>query len=176
MISRHEYLQKLLPAAARYYALIAGSDQLALAYVPSIDVTSYDPAEVQDQFARRLQQVAPRERETRAAVAGPHRDEISFTVRGLPARTHGSQGEWRTAAVALKLAVYDLLCRHHGSPPILLLDEVFAELDDARSGSLVSAFAGFDQLLLTTAGQPPEPLRAGGKCFRVSAGQVERVD
>jgi len=81
---------------------------------------------------------------------GPHRDEVQLLINGLPARTHASQGEQRTLALALRLAAYRHLAAVLNDAPVLLLDDVFSELDDGRSRKLLSYLSG-GQMFLTTA-------------------------
>jgi DNA replication and repair protein RecF len=85
---------------------------------------------------------------------GPHRDELEITVGPGPARTHASQGEQRCVALALRLASHELRRRAADEPPVLLLDDVFSELDSRRSASLVEQLPP-GQVLLTTAVDPP---------------------
>ncbi len=87
-------------------------------------------------------------------TVGPHRDELVAEIGGLPARTHGSQGEQRTLALALRLAGHEVVTRRVGSAPILLLDDVFSELDQQRAAALLAVLPP-GQAILTTAGQLP---------------------
>jgi len=87
-------------------------------------------------------------------TVGPHRDELQLLINGLPARTHASQGEQRTYALALRLAAYRYLTEVLHDAPVLLLDDVFSELDDGRSRKLLSYLTG-GQMFLTTATELP---------------------
>jgi DNA replication and repair protein RecF len=89
------------------------------------------------------------------STVGPHRDELELSVNGLPARTHASQGEQRSLALALRLATHGVVTDVTGSSPILLLDDVFSELDPDRSHALLAHLPP-GQALLTTAGVVPE--------------------
>ena len=91
-------------------------------------------------------------------LVGPHRDELSLTIAGLPARTHASQGEQRSLALALRLGGHDVVRSAVGEPPILLLDDVFSELDPQRSRALLASLPP-GQALLTTAGLLPAEAR-----------------
>ena len=73
------------------------------------------------------------------STVGPHRDELELHIGTLPARTHASQGEQRSLALALRLAVHDVVTESTGAAPILLLDDVFSELDPHRSAALVAS-------------------------------------
>lgn len=90
----------------------------------------------------------------RASTVGPHRDELDLVLDGLPARTQASQGEQRSLALALRLGVHRLVAERVGVPPVLLLDDVFSELDAAHSRALVELLPE-GQALLTTAGDLP---------------------
>jgi len=90
-------------------------------------------------------------------LVGPHRDDLVIMLNGLPARTHASQGEQRTVALALRLAAHRLATTRLTSPPVLLLDDVFSELDPQRSDALLAHLpsGGGGQTVLTTAGAIP---------------------
>ncbi|HET9732106.1 MAG TPA: DNA replication/repair protein RecF [Acidimicrobiales bacterium] len=116
--------------------------------------------------------VAARDDDLRRGVTtvGPQRDDLDLTVGDLPARTHASQGEQRTLALALRLAGHRLIGREIGSPPVLLLDDVFSELDRARAEALMRNLPS-GQAILTTAGDLPPGAEAAAR-FRVEAGKL----
>ncbi|MGI8491695.1 MAG: DNA replication/repair protein RecF [Acidimicrobiales bacterium] len=87
-------------------------------------------------------------------TVGPQRDEVAMTIAAMPARSHGSQGEQRTLALALRLAGHHLVTDRVGTAPVLLLDDVFSELDAARASGLLAALPS-GQAVLTTAGDIP---------------------
>ena len=103
---------------------------------------------------------AARQREETArglTLVGPHRDDLDLTIGELPARGYSSHGEAWSLALALKLATYEVLAEV-GDRPIVLLDDVFAELDTTRRQRLAAACAGFDQVLVTAAVEADVPL------------------
>jgi DNA replication and repair protein RecF len=104
------------------------------------------------------------------SLVGPHRDEVVLAIGGLPARTHASQGEQRSLALALRLAAHRVVGEAVGASPVLLLDDVFSELDPDRSEALLTHLPP-GQALLTTAGLVPESARPG-KLVRVSGGAL----
>jgi len=116
--------------------------------------------------ARRREEI---ERQT--TMVGPHRDEWRLRVGALDGRTHASQGEQRTLALALRLAGHRLLTEVSGTTPVLLLDDVFSELDERRAGVLVASLPP-GQVVLTTAGTVPEELVPELR-LRVVAGMIE---
>jgi DNA replication and repair protein RecF len=89
------------------------------------------------------------------STVGPHRDEVELRIAGRPARTHASQGEQRSLAWAMRLATHTVVHEATGSAPVLLLDDVFSELDPQRSGALLADLPP-GQAVLTTAGSLPE--------------------
>lgn len=104
------------------------------------------------------------------STVGPHRDEVDLAVNGLPARTHASQGEQRTLALALRLASHRLVTERTGSAPVLVLDDVLSELDDGRSTALLEHLPD-GQVIITTASELPSAARAD-RILRVKAGEV----
>jgi DNA replication and repair protein RecF len=102
------------------------------------------------------------------SLVGPHRDDIVLAIGGLPGRTHASQGEQRSLALALRLAAHRVVGDAVGASPVLLLDDVFSELDPERSEALLAHLPP-GQALLTTAGVVPASARPA-KVVRVSSG------
>ena len=115
---------------------------------------------------------AAREQDLRRAVStvGPHRDEIAVTVEGMPSRTHSSQGEQRSLALALRLGGHAAVTDALGSPPVLLLDDVFSELDAGRADALLTHLPA-GQAILTTAGTIPPQARPD-TVVRVEGGKL----
>jgi DNA replication and repair protein RecF len=107
-------------------------------------------------------------------LVGPHRDELELRVGDLPARGYASHGESWSAALALRLAAFELL-RQDGDDPVLLLDDVFAELDSGRRERLATLAAGAEQVIVTAAvAQDVPPVLAGAR-FEVAGGKVTRA-
>jgi DNA replication and repair protein RecF len=104
------------------------------------------------------------------STVGPHRDELLMSINGLPSRTHASQGEQRTLALALRLAGHRLVTERTGSAPVLVLDDVLSELDDHRATSLLGHLPA-GQVVITTASELPSAARAD-HVLRVVAGRV----
>jgi DNA replication and repair protein RecF len=167
---RVRLLERLVPAVADAYAQLAG------ARTPI--TTSYEaewaPAGLGGDLTEALLEAFASHRKTEVdrgvTLVGPHRDEWRLLVGGMESRTHASQGEQRTLALALRLGGHRLSGELTGSSPVLLLDDVFSELDDQRAVALVDHLdAG--QTLVTTAGSVP-PGIAPDRMLRVDAGRV----
>ena len=124
----------------------------------------------QGSLAEALVAARPEDLRRGMTTVGPHRDELGCWIGDLPARTHASQGEQRTLALGLRLGGHRLVAARVGSPPILLLDDVFSELDDDRSAALLDALPA-GQAILTTAGLPP-PATRPARVVRVEGGKL----
>jgi DNA replication and repair protein RecF len=125
---RRELLPQFLPVARTAYARIAGeTEQLRLEYHSSI----------KKDFAVELSQSGRRERSYRSTVIGPHRDEFQLLVNDRPAALFASEGQKRTLAIALKMAQAEYLAQLHGTPPILLIDDIMGELDARRRSAFI---------------------------------------
>jgi DNA replication and repair protein RecF len=126
-----------------------------------------------DALARRLAETAEKELWNGTTLVGPHRDDLVFAMTGRDLATFASRGQQRTAILALKLAELDLLTALDGRPPLLLLDDVFSELDPLRRGHLVRRIAELPQALVTTTA--PEDLdtelRRQARAWRVVPGE-----
>ena len=160
--ARAEVVEALAPEVARAYGELAPGGGAV--------VLGYDPPWRRTGLADAL--VAARTDEVRRQVClvGPHRDDLDVGLDGLPARTHASQGEQRTLALALRLAGHRLVTDRTGSAPILLLDDVFSELDPVRSAALLRHLPP-GQVLLTTAGPLPD-LAEPERVLRVERGKL----
>jgi DNA replication and repair protein RecF len=147
---RKEFLEQIDPQVNVFHRRITdGQERIALNYEPAIE--ELGGRQISERFQRSLEKV--REKETRLGVTlvGPHRDDVFITVNGRDLRTYGSQGQQRTAAIALKLAAARQLETSRGEAPILLLDDVFAELDVDRTRALFELFEQFGQIFIATA-------------------------
>lgn len=124
-------------------------------------------------FTSALESVRKTERDRAITLVGPHRDDLIFGLNGLPARGYASHGESWSFALALKLASAELLRRKSSAgDPVLILDDVFAELDQSRRERLAVSISGFEQVLITAAvfGDVPESLAAN--VIQICGGEV----
>jgi DNA replication and repair protein RecF len=126
---------------------------------------------------QRLTEVRAAELERGVSLVGPHRDDLVLTLGPLPAKGYASHGESWSFALALRLAAYDLLRGEagDGGEPVLVLDDVFAELDDARRDRLAALVAGAEQVLVTAAVPGDVPAALTGARVDVLGSQVQRV-
>jgi DNA replication and repair protein RecF len=166
----------LTPLVIRAYQQLAARDDLVEAtYVSSLGGTGEldpDPAKLGQALRERLLADRPREVERGITLSGPHRDDLALALRALPARTHASQGEAWSLALALRLGAHRLLA-DEGEEPVLLLDDVFAELDQRRRGRVAEVASAAEQALVTAAVAEELPRGFGAAVFHVEPGAVE---
>jgi len=147
---RRAFLQQIDPQVDDFHRRITGGrERIALNYQPAIEET--DQGQTAEGFQRALAKVREKESRLGVTLVGPHRDDVLITVNGNSLRAYGSQGQQRTAAIALKLAAARQLEASRGEAPILLLDDVFAELDVDRTRSLFELLERFGQIFVATA-------------------------
>ncbi|HTS14513.1 MAG TPA: DNA replication/repair protein RecF [Candidatus Sulfotelmatobacter sp.] len=162
------------PLAAAHAEIAPGEGRLELVYVTNAPPgPSETPA---DAIRRRLAETAEKELWNGATLVGPHRDDIVFQLDGRPLAAFASRGQQRTAILALKLAEVQLLTTPEGEAPLLLLDDVFSELDPLRRAHLVRRIQALPQAFITTtalADLDPE-LVAASTAWHVTPGRVAR--
>ena len=153
---RDRILERLMPLARNWHASISGSAEvLDVKYDANIEVgpelIAKDNLEgVRQAFLEKIQQRAIAEQFQGTTLVGPHRDDIIFTINNTPARQYASQGQQRTLVLALKLAELQLIEEVVGEAPLLLLDDVLAELDLSRQNQLLETIQERFQTLITT--------------------------
>jgi DNA replication and repair protein RecF len=148
---RARVLERLAPIAQSWHEQISGrTEVLEIEYAPNVARSQDDPEQVQQAFLEKIQQRRIAEQNLGTTVVGPHRDEVDLIINHTPARSYGSQGQQRTLVLALKLAELKLIEEVIGEPPLLLLDDVLAELDPNRQNQLLEAIQDRFQTIITT--------------------------
>jgi DNA replication and repair protein RecF len=145
--ARNELVQELGPALDLAYSQVAGR--------PVPVTVSYDAPWREQGLAAALQAARRDELRRGVSLVGPHLDDLVLHLEQLPSRTHASQGEQRSLALSLRLAAHRIVTNATGSPPILLLDDVFSELDPDRSAALLEHLPPGQTVLSSAAGLPP---------------------
>jgi len=183
--ARLKAVAHLLPyATAAYQDVAPGSAPFSVTYSSSLDTSGDDPLAT-DLAAALLAQVSerrPHEIERGVCLVGPHRDDLDIAIGDLPAKGYASHGESWSCALALRLASYDLLTADGGpdsdtdGEPVLILDDVFAELDAGRRAALAARITTASQVLITAAVAEDVPDALAGSVYEVAAGTVTRRD
>jgi DNA replication and repair protein RecF len=163
------------PLAAAHHEIAPEEPELALRYVSNVEPGPDESNEAA--LRRRLHQTADKEIWNGATLVGPHRDDLAFSSDGRELTEFASRGQQRTAILALKLAELDVLADLDGRPPLLLLDDVFSELDPERRTHLVRRIGALPQAIVTTT--TPDDLDPtlveASTLWRVEPGSVTRA-
>ena len=144
-VARRDLVERLEPKLRDAYGELAGLEKA------DVDVT-YESPWMDEGLAVALTRVRKDELRRGVTLIGPHRDDLGLRISGLPSRTHSSQGEQRSLALALRLAAHSIVTADTGTPPVLLLDDVFSELDPGRSDALLQHLPPGQTVLTSAAG------------------------
>ena len=161
---RMRVLVEFQPALEQYYGRFStGREQLMVTYrgvhaAGAEGASLATPETLCDELQAELIQMRERERHAGHTLCGPHRDALSFELDGEAAETFASQGQMKSVLVAWKMAELRFLEARGGQQPVLLLDDVFSELDGDRTGELMKLISDFDQVVMTAPRQPRERL------------------
>jgi DNA replication and repair protein RecF len=181
---RIDLVTALRPLLVKAYGAVSGDDgqddcvamtyrRAAAAELP-VSSAPADRDALADGLRQALSRVRSAELERGVCLVGPHRDELELHIGELPARGYASHGESWSLALALRLAAYELL-RSDGDDPVLMLDDVFAELDSERRSRLATLVAEAEQVLVTAAVPADVPASLDGPRYRVADGEVVRA-
>jgi DNA replication and repair protein RecF len=166
MAARAEFVAELAAAAATIYERWhAPTERVEIRYVPNsgdFDLADVLAANVENELRRRQ------------TLVGPQRDDIRLELDGRPLAAYGSQGQQRTAVLALKVAEYEVMRKRAGDAPILLLDDVLSELDAQRAAGFLGALGSFEQAFLT-ATELPGSFTPRVAAFAVHGGGITRL-
>jgi DNA replication and repair protein RecF len=188
LAARLDLVADLAPYVVAAYAGVAGTDKttpVSIRYRSSVgdmlepgygvpDGDRADPEVVADALLAALASNRSLELERGISMVGPHRDELELVLGDAPAKGYASHGESWSFALALRLAAYELL-RAEGTEPVLVLDDVFAELDRRRRARLAEVAAAAEQVLITAAVEEDVPVELIGHRFLVAGGEVRRA-
>lgn len=169
---RTEYVERLAPEARAIHAHLGGGEALRIAYVVK------DDGESPERLAEELEKLRPRDVQRGTTSLGPHRDDLGISIGDREARLFASQGQQRTAVLALKMGTLVLGNMELGTPPLLLLDDILADLDEGRRGRLIEwvlAHAGQAVLTCTEIDTVGSEIRGRAKLFRVAGGKIDEA-
>lgn len=164
--ARAALIDDLQPLVHEAYRTVAGDE-----HSTQLCLDSDVPADA-EAYAELLQQRRGEELDRGVTLIGPHRDDVLLDLNGLLARHYASHGESWSYALALRLASAELLRHDAAGDPVVILDDVFAELDVGRRERLASAIVGFEQVLITAAVDDDVPDVLGGRRIRIEAGRI----
>ncbi len=172
MLARNHFVAELGREAERTHARwTAGAEDLRVRYAPSVTFEAPTGEAVSGAFERRLREVADAERVRKTTLAGPHRDDLALELDGHALAAFGSQGQQRTAVLALKVAEYSVMRDRANEAPLLLLDDVLSELDEARAAAFLAGVGGYEQAFVTATHLPPG-LPEAARVYRIERASV----
>lgn len=178
IVKRVAYLAEIAPLLREFYDAIAGHrEEAGLNYLPHLP--EVDRADWSRQLREALSRSAAEERRRGITVVGPHRDDVEFLLGGMPLKRHASQGQSRSFVLALKMAEISHLEKKFGNPPILLLDDMTAELDRERNLNLMEFLEQKQMQVFITTTTLQNIMLAGveqHRTFRIEAGRVHEAD
>ncbi len=174
MIARRHLVEELTPRFADHYRAIASTnDSASLALVESVPDGTMD-ADIPAALTAMFHDKQREELERGSTLVGPHRDDLAIVLNDLPARSHSSQGEAWSCALALRLAQVDIVRRGSiAGDPVVVLDDVFSELDAGRRQRLGEHLAGIEHLIITAADTATIPSSLTGRQHLVSEGRID---
>ena len=178
MYERRRMLVSLDEQARTFQEIISGGrERLQMEYRPSFAINAaWDTLEAQEHYREQLREARRKEIQQGVCLLGPHRDDVEFLVDGMSMLTYGSRGQQRTVALSAKLAELAYMHESTGDEPVLLLDDVFSELDHLRREYLLQQILQHEQVLLTATdfmNFPPEIL-AKTRHYQVVKGSLSR--
>jgi len=170
---RNAYVRALSDEAAAAQARWVGArPSLRIAYRAEPAVLDEAESAIEAGLRVALAKMAAAESARRASLVGPHRDDVVFLLDDEPLSRFGSQGQQRTAVLAVKSAEYALLSRASGEAPLLLLDDVLSELDAGRRAAFLESIGSYDQAFMTATDRPDLPPGLLASVLAVRDGEV----
>ncbi len=177
IFARNQIINELLPYVSKSYAELAPTSKaLNIKYLPNVSSETMALTDLVTAMKEKLQERQQDELDRGLTLVGPHRDDMEIFIGELPAKGYASHGESWSVALALKLASFDLLkATSPAGDPVLILDDVFAELDAARRNQLILRVKNVEQVLITAAVMEDVPKELVGNKLFVNNGKVETL-
>ena len=177
IFARNQIINELLPYVSKSYAELAPTSKaLNIKYLPNVSSETMALTDLVTAVKEKLQERQQDELDRGLTLVGPHRDDMEIFIGELPAKGYASHGESWSVALALKLASFDLLkATSPAGDPVLILDDVFAELDAARRNQLILRVKNVEQVLITAAVMEDVPKELVGNKLFVNNGKVETL-
>lgn len=173
VLARAAYVRRLAHEAATAHARWIGArDELRVAYRPSPPQPEETEGAIQARLGAALEAGRGAEGARRISLVGPHRDDLELALGERPLARYGSQGQQRTAVLALKAAEYALMHAAAGEAPLMLLDDVLSELDSDRRRAFLASIAGFEQAFVTTTDVADVLPLSAGRVIEIQAGEL----
>ena len=172
IFDRIEYIKKLQVKAADIYRGISGeSEELSVKYLSNIPYDSEEKADIAAKYLESMKKHRPQDLYMKSTTSGPHRDDIEILIKSISARKFGSQGQQRSASLALKLGEAEIIKDLKGEHPVILLDDVMSELDSVRQNYILNKMND-KQVFITCCEKETVSRLCAGKVLRIENGKA----
>ena len=172
--ARNKFINKINDYASKIYLEIMNLEGFHLKYKPNLDFKEFNEVEIKEQLKEKFQQEIMSEIKVGSTLYGPHRDDFEFYLNNSNLKSYGSQGQQRLAIISIKLAEIEIFKNYSKTSPILLLDDVFSELDDEKKNNLLKYINDDIQTIITTTDLEniDDKIIKSAKIFKIEAGMV----
>lgn len=172
--ARNKFINKINYYASKIYLEIMNLEGFHLKYKPNLEFNEFSEVEIKEQLKEKFQQEIMSEIRVGSTLYGPHRDDFEFYLKDSNLKSYGSQGQQRLAIISIKLAEIEIFKNYSKTSPILLLDDVFSELDDEKKNNLLKYINDDIQTIITTTDLEniDASIIKSAKIFKIEAGMV----
>lgn len=174
---RKNFVEKINKNVSSIFKYITNYDNFYINYVPNLDV-NYEMPNLKEEIKRIYSQNKEKEKSLRKVLVGPHRDDIQFMLSDIDLKYYGSQGQQRMAIISLKLAEISIFFDIKKTTPIILLDDVFSELDDEKKNRLLKFIDCDSQVIITTTdlNNISKDIIKSANILKITEGNLEEVE
>lgn len=174
---RKKFVEKLNNFAPIIYQNITGNDNFKIDYVTNVNLNQ-EKNNIKEEFLKKLSDNFEREVKLKSTIIGPHRDDLEFYLNDQNIKNYGSQGQQRVTVLSIKLAEIDIFKKYRETNPILLLDDIFSELDTKKKNNLLRYIKKSVQTIITTTdlNQINKKIIEKSKLIQIENGQVKKIE
>lgn len=174
---RNKFINKLNESSPNIFKSITGLEKFNIKYKTSIEVNNKTNEEIKVEFKNKLEKLYNSEIKFRATLVGPHRDDIEFYINEDNIKNFGSQGQQRIAILSVKLSEIDIFKNYKNTTPILLLDDIFSELDNKKKNNLLKYIKNNIQTIITTTdlNSINKKIIAKSKLIQIDNGCIKKI-
>lgn len=176
-VIRNKFIKDLNDIIENIFFDLTGLTGFRIEYKNSFNLNNFNIEEIKDIFKEKLNNIFDSEIRVGSSLVGPHKDDIEFFLNELNLKSYGSQGQQRLAVLTIKLAEIEILKKYNSETPILLLDDVFSELDDEKKNRLLKYISKGIQTIITTTDLKniDKKIKKRSKLFEIENGNIKRV-
>lgn len=174
---RYKFIQLLNEKCTLIFKNISGLDGFHIEYKTSFSFQNYDSFQMKKIMEERISKIYYSEIKMKSTLLGPHKDDIEFYIDSTIIKNYGSQGQQRMAVLATKLSEIEIFKENRGTSPILLLDDVFSELDNIKKNNLLNYIQNNLQTIITTTDLDniSEKIKKQAKLIEISSGKIKNI-